>query len=481
MPPKIAPNNLSPRTKIIATIGPSSGSIPVITEMLQAGMDVARLNLSHGTHQQHAKYLRMLRQAATQIGKPLAIMLDLPGAKNRTGKLKKGQVELKTGAKFILTTKEVLGDEHRVSIGLPSLVQAVTKGDIIFLDDGAIKLEVIAANGSDIECRVIVGGFLGEDKGINVPGVAFRTPSFTEEDQKHLLFGLKQQVDFIAISFIKRASDILKVRQFLHQRGGEMGLIAKIETQEAVANVDEILEVADGAMIARGDLGLEIPIEKVPVVQKEIIRKCNLLGKPVIVATQMLESMVRAPLPTRAEVTDVANAVIDGADALMLSEETAIGKHPVAAVKMMAQIALEAEATLPYQQLLIEKGKELPAKTDEAISYAACHIAHQLEAKAIIATTSSGSTAQRVSKYRPKAFILAITPSETVLRKLCLFWGVRAYKINEPLPLSELFVQGARIAKEMDIARSGDLVVITGGVPIGVPGTTNLLKVEKVK
>lgn len=475
---KILRDNLS---KIVATIGPASSSTSVIVEMLQAGMDVARLNFSHGTHQEHAKYLGALRQAAAEVRKPLAVMQDLPGSKNRTGKLKESQVELKTGAKFILTTKEILGDEHRVSVGLPSLVQEVTTGAIIFLGDGAIKLEVIATEGSDIKCQVMAGGFLGEDKGINAPGVVFRAPSFTEEDRRHLLFGLKQQVDFIAISFVRQASDILEVRRFLHQKGGEISLIAKIERQEAVANIDEILEVADGVMIARGDLGLEIPIEKVPIVQKEIVHKCNRLGKPVIVATQMLESMVRTPLPTRAEVTDVANAVIDGADALMLSEETAIGKYPVAAIKMMARIALEAEATIPYQQLLVKKGRDLPSATDDAISYAACHIAHQLSAAAIIAATSSGSTVQRVAKYRPKVPIVAITPSEAVQRKLCLFWGVCAYEIVEPLPLSDLFIQGAKIAKEKGIARSGDLVVITGGIPIGIPGTTNLLKVERVK
>ncbi len=478
---KIHSDNLSPRTKIVATIGPASGSASTLEEMLRVGMDAARLNFSHGTHREHARYLRMLRQAASRVRKPLAVMQDLPGPKNRTGKLKKGQIELKTGGEFILTTKEILGDEQRVSVGLPSLAQEVATGDIIFLDDGAIKLEVIATDGSDIKCQVVTGGFLGEDKGINIPGVVFRSAPFTEEDKKHLLFGLKQQVDFVAISFVRQASDVLKVRQFLHQRGGEIAVIAKIETQEAIANIDEILEVADGVMVARGDLGLEIPIEKVPVVQKEIIHKCNRLGKPVIVATQMLESMVRMSLPTRAEVTDVANAVIDGADALMLSEETAIGKYPAEAVKMMAQIALEAEATLPYQQLLAEKGKELPPETDDAISYAACHIAHQLRASAIVAATSSGSTAQRVAKYRPKVPILAITPSDAVQRKLCLFWGVRAHQIPEPLPLAELFGQGAEIAKGKGIARSGDLVVITGGVPIGVPGTTNLLKVERVK
>jgi len=474
-------DSASLKTKIISTIGPASGSLPIITQMLEAGTDIVRLNFSHGSHQEHAAYLRALWQATAQLGKPVAVMQDLPGPKNRTGKLKNGQVELKTGAEFILTTQAILGDEHQVSVGLPSLAQDVASGDIVFLDDGAIKLEVIGTGRKDARCKVVAGGMLGEDKGITIPGVTLRTPSFTEQDKNHLLFGLRHKVDFVAVSFVREATDILKVRQFLYQRGASIDLIAKIERQEAVDNINEILEVADGIMVARGDLGIELPIQKIPTIQKEIIRKCNRLGKPVIVATQMLESMVRVPFPTRAEATDVANAVIDGADAIMLSEETAIGKYPVETVKMMAKIAFEAEATLPYAQILLEKGEELKPETDEAISYAACHIAQQLGAVAIVAFTSSGSTAQRVAKNRPRVPTIAITPSSSVQRKLALSWGVRAYQVPETAIVTDQFTQGARIAKERGLAHSGDLVVITGGVPLGVPGTTNLLKVEKVK
>ncbi len=469
------------RTKIVCTIGPSTSSASMIKELLQAGMDVARINFSHGTHKEHASYIRTLQQAAKQAGVPLGIMQDLPGPKNRTGKLKKGAIELTENADFVLTTKEVLGDEHRVSVGLPDLPQNVKPGDMIFIDDGAIELEVVATSKTEVSCQVVTGGKLGEDKGINIPGINWDAPTITEEDWNHLLFGLKNNVDFIALSFIREANDVIKVRNFLRKRKKTPVLIAKIERREALDNLDEILKVADGAMVARGDLGIEIPIQRVPIVQKEIIQKCNRLGKPVIVATQMLESMVNSPRPTRAEVTDVANAIFDGADALMLSEETAVGSYPVEAVSMMSQIALEAETALPYEEILTNKGKDLQPQTDDAISYAACHTAHQLGAAAIIAFTSSGSTARRVAKYRPKVPILAITPSQVTQRQLSLSWGVRAFQIPEPSKIAMLFTRGARVAKRTGLAQDGDLVVITGGVPIGVSGSTNLLKVERVK
>jgi pyruvate kinase len=453
----------------------------MIKELLQAGMDVARINFSHGTHKEHTSYIKTLRQAAKKAGVSLAIMQDLPGPKNRTGKLKRGSIELKENADIILTTKEILGDEHRVSVGLPYLPSIVKPGDMIFLDDGAIELKVAATNKTEVSCQVVTGGKLGEDKGINIPGTTWDTTTITDEDWAHLAFGLRHNVDFIALSFIREANDVIKVKNFLRKRKKTTALIAKIERSEALDNLNEILEVADGAMVARGDLGIEIPIQRVPIVQKEIIQKCNYLGKPVIVATQILESMVNAPRPTRAEATDVANAIFDGADALMLSEETAVGSYPVEAVSMMSQIALEAEAALPYEEIMINKGKYLQPQTDDAISYAACHTAHQLGAAAIIAFTSSGSTARRVAKYRPKVPILAITPSQVTQRQLSLSWGVRAFQIPEPSKIAMLFARGARVAKRTGLAKDGDLVVITGGVPIGISGSTNLLKVEKVK
>jgi pyruvate kinase len=469
------------RTKIVCTIGPSTSSASVIKELIQTGMDVARINFSHGTHKEHASYIKTLRQTAKKVDFPLAIMQDLPGPKNRTGKLKKDSIELKEKADFILTTRAILGDENRVSVGLPYLPNIVKPGDTIFLDDGAIELRVTATKNTDVICHIVTGGSLGEYKGINIPGVTWDAPTITKEDWNHLLFGLKHDVDFVALSFIRQAKDVLKVRRFLKKSKKSPALIAKIERREALDNLDEILKAADGAMVARGDLGIEIPIQRVPIVQKEIIEKCNHLGKPVIVATQMLESMVNSPRPTRAEVSDVANAIFNGADAIMLSEETAVGSYPVEAVSMMTQIALEAEATLPYEEMLINHGKDVQPKTEDAISYAACHTAHQLGTAAIIAFTSSGSTARRVAKYRPKMPIIAITPNQTTQRQLSLSWGVRAFQISEASNIAGLFSRGARVAKQTGLAKDGDLVVITGGLPIGISGSTNLLKVERVK
>jgi len=469
------------RTKIVCTIGPSTSSPSIVKELLKTGMDVARINFSHGTHREHASYIKTLRQSAKQADLPLAIMQDLPGPKNRTGKLKRGTVELKAEADFALTTRQILGDEHKVSVGLPELPSIVKPGDVIFLDDGAIELKVKSTTNAEVNCQVITGGSLAEDKGVNIPGMTWDASTITKDDWAHLLFGLKHNVDLVALSFIKEANDVLKVRNFIQKNRKTTLIIAKIERREALDNLDEILDAADGAMVARGDLGIEIPIQRVPIVQKEIIQKCNRLGKPVIVATQMLESMVHSPRPTRAEVTDVANAVLDGADVLMLSEETAIGNYPVETVSMMAQIALEAEASLPYEDLLSSKGKDLQPQTDDAISYAACHTAHQLGAAAIIAFTSSGSTARRVSKYRPGVPILAITPSNQTRRQLSISWGVRAFQIPEASKITTLFARGARVAKRTGLAQDGDLVIITGGVPIGVSGSTNLLKVERVQ
>lgn len=468
------------RTKIVCTIGPSTSSAAAIKELIQAGMDVARINFSHGTHKEHATQIKTLRKVAKQLGSPLAIMQDLPGPKSRTGKLKNGAVELKNNAYIVLTTKQVLGDEHQVSVGMRDLPKNVKPGDSIFLADGTIELRVVSTTKTDIKCRVIDGGVLGEDKGVNIPGITWTTPSVTKDDWEHLSFGLKHKVDLVALSFIRQAQDILKVKRFLRQKAAAPAIIAKIERREALDNLNEILEAADGIMVARGDLGVEIPIQKVPLAQKRIIQKCNSLGKPVIVATQMLESMVNSPTPTRAEATDVANAIFDGTDALMLSEETAIGNYAKEAVAMMSQIALEAETALPYEEILANKGKDLQPQTDDAISYAACHIAQQLGAAAIIAFTSSGSTARRVAKYRPRVQILAITSSQTTQRQLSLIWGLRAFKVPDVSKISDLFAQGAKAARGTGLAKKGDLIVITGGVPVGISGSTNLLKVETI-
>jgi pyruvate kinase len=477
---KITTGNTLRRTKIVCTIGPSTNSAAAIKDLIKAGMDVARINFSHGTRKEHAQYIKTLRKVAKQLSSPLAIMQDLPGPKNRTGKLKDGEVILKNNAYVVLTTKQILGDENRISVDLSDLPKNVKAGDSIFLNDGNIELRVISTTNTDVNCKVIDGGTLGEDKGVNVPGNTGNSRSITKEDWEHIKFGLKYKVDFIALSFIREAKDITKVRLFVEKKGVTPSIIAKIERRQALDNLDEILQMADGAMVARGDLGVEIPIQKVPIVQKQIIQKCNSLGKPVIVATQMLESMVNSPIPTRAEATDIANAIFDGADALMLSGETAIGNYPKDAVDIMSLIALEAEAVLPYDDILTNKGKDLQPLTDDAISYAACHTAQQLETAAIVAFTSSGSTARRVAKYRPRMPILAITSSQITQRQLSLSWGVHAYKVPDASRISDLFAQGARVARGTGVAKKGDLIVITGGVPIAVSGSTNLLKVERV-
>ena len=472
--------NMFRKTKIICTIGPASDSDRMIEKLAGAGMNIARLNFSHGTHKQHAANIKAVRQVSSQLGLPLAILQDLPGPKIRTGRLKRESVRLKEGSDFILTNKDIVGDEHIVSASLPSLPKDVNPGDVIFLNDGAIELEVVSTTDSDIRCKVIVGGVLTPERGVNVPGVRLSVSPVTDEDLRHLAFGLEHRVDFVALSFIREAGDVLKVRQFIQAKGANVPLIAKIEKYEAVDNIDEIIAEVDGVMVARGDLGVEIPLRRVPLVQKEIISRCNRVGKPVIVATQMLESMVHSPYPTRAEVSDVANAIFDGADAVMLSEETAAGEYPEEAALTMAKVAIETETALPYHRILSQKTENVIPQTDDAISYAACHIAEQLEAAAILAYTTSGSTAQRVAKYRPRAPILAVTPQDSVRRKLALYWGIYPYKVTEYATVEEVFEQGAQLAVKLGLAKSGDLIVVTAGVPLRVPGSTIMLKVQKI-
>ena len=469
------------KTKIICTIGPASESAQMIEKLAVSGMNIARLNFSHGSHKQHAANIETIRRVSLQLDLPLAILQDLPGPKLRTGRLKEGEVWLKGSDDFTLTSKNIIGDKRAVSVNLLSLPRDVNPGDTIFLNDGAIELEVISTSDSDVRCKVIVGGVLTPERGVNVPGVRLSVSPVTDEDLRHLAFGLEHGVDFVALSFIREASDVLQVRQFIQAKGANTPLIAKIEKREAVDNIDEIIAEVDGIMVARGDLGVEMPLKKVPLVQKEIISRCNRIAKPVIVATQMLESMVHSPYPTRAEVSDVANAIFDGADAVMLSAETAVGEYPAEAALTMAQIADETESALPYHRILSQKMGAVLPQTDDAISYAACSIAEQLGASAILAYTTSGSTAQRVAKYRPKSPILAMTPRDSVRRKLALYWGVHSYKVTEYASVEEVFQQGANLAVKLGLARSGDLIVVTAGVPLGVPGSTNMLKVQKIE
>ena len=469
------------RTKIVCTIGPATGSAAVIEQLVKAGMNVARLNLSHGTYKEHARYVQIVRKLSHRLAIPVAILIDLPGSKYRTGKLKDGKAKLKMGAEVVLTTRNVTGSNRVIPVNLPTLPQDTRVGATVLLDDGAIQLKVLDRQGTEIRCRVVVGGILTEGRGLAVPGMRDSAPFITDALRKHILFAVRQQPDYLAVSFVSSADDVTSIKTILREHGADIPVIAKIERGVAVDEFDGILMTSDGIMVARGDLGVDIPLERVPLVQKWIIRKCNQAGKPVITATQMLESMINAPWPTRAEVTDVANAIFDGTDAVMLSAETSIGRYPAQAVKMMAKIAREAEDKLPYEQMLSERAKWLEQNTSELISYSACHTAQSLKAKAVVAFTQSGSTAGRVSKYRPRMPIVAITPDAVVAKRLVLWWGVYPFQIAGASSMEELFAAGTRLSKELGLAKRGDLIVITGGIPVGVAGSTNLLKVNKVR
>ncbi|MBX6394285.1 MAG: pyruvate kinase [Alicyclobacillaceae bacterium] len=464
------------RTKIVCTIGPASESPEVLEALIRAGMDVARLNFSHGTHEEHARRIRAIREAAEKVGKIVAIMLDIKGPKIRTGVIRGGEAQLVEGAEVVLTTEPVEGTASRFSVSYEGLPDDVSPGSVIRIDDGLIGLQVVEVRGREIVCRVTNGGVLRDRKGINVPGVKLRLPGVTEKDIADIRFGIEQGVDMIAASFVRKAADVLEIRRLLEDAGAHIDIIGKIEAQEALDALEEILEVADGLMVARGDLGVEIPTEEVPLAQKRIIELCNRVGKPVITATQMLDSMQRNPRPTRAEASDVANAIFDGTDAIMLSGETAAGKYPVESVRTMARIAERAEEALwAFRQA----GTRKPQGTvTDAMSHAVASLAQDLNAAAIITSTQSGQTARRVSKYRPQCPIVAVTPREDVARRLSLCWGVYPKVGRMTESTDEMLEVAIDAALETGIVKHGDLVVITAGVPVGQPGTTNLLKVH---
>jgi pyruvate kinase len=468
------------RTKIVCTIGPATSSTAMIERLIRAGMNVARLNLAHGTLDEHARYVQAIRNLSKSLHTNVAVLVDLPGPKYRTGKLKEGQALLKRDAQLVFTTQQIDGDETRVSVNLPNLPRDVKPGDTILIADGEMQAKVLKIEGSEVTSRVTIGGILTEERGLVVPGMRISGPFLTDTLREALIFALSQKPDYLALSFVTEAEDIVGVRKLMRQKHTEIPIIAKIERGEAVKNLDSILASADGIMVARGDLGVEIPLEKVPLVQKTIIRKCNESGKPVITATEMLESMVKSIRPTRAEASDVTNAIFDGTDATMLSEETSIGQNPLRSVVIMDRIAREAEKKLPYEIALSEKKMWFEQRTEELISYNACVTAHSLGARAIVAFTKSGSTAWRVSKYRPRTTIVAITPEEVIYRRLMLCWGVQPVRIATPSSVSGLFRTASDIVKELGLAKVDDLVVITGGIPLGAGSTTNLLKVEVV-
>lgn len=463
------------RTKIVCTIGPASESREKVQALLAAGMDVARLNFSHGTHEEHGRRIAILKEEAAKAGKHLGILLDTKGPEIRTGLVPGDGVVLANGSEYVLDTDLTrVGDQQRVGITYSDLWRKVNPGSRILIDDGQIELEVTAVEKEFIKTIILNGGVLKSQKGVNIPSALIDLPAVTERDIKDIRFGISQGIDFIAASFTRKAINILDVRRVVEEMGADVHIIAKIESREGLDNLDSILEVADGLMVARGDLGVEIPVEEVPIRQKEMIRKCNLLGKPVIVATQMLDSMMRQPRPTRAEASDVANAILDGTDAIMLSGETAAGHYPVESVQMMDRISKRTELTCLDNQA----SRHPQVNVAEAISFASFTIAKDLQAAAILTPTHSGLTACMISKYRPIALIVAATPFPATARKLALQWGVQAVVVPKSSGTDEMVSVAVNTSLSHNYIQSGDVVVITAGVPIGKVGTTNMIKVQ---
>ena len=467
------------RTKIVCTLGPASDTKEILRELILNGMNVARLNFSHGSHEEHAGRIQRIKEVRKELGIPVAIMLDTKGPEIRTGELLLGKVELEAGKKVVLTTESIAGDEKRFSVSYDNLPNEVAAGCRILIDDGLIQLEVEDIQGTEMSCRILNGGTLGSKKSINLPSVNIELPALTKKDKEDIIFGIEQKVDFVAASFVRKPKDVLEIRKVLEHNGGDLiEIISKIENREGVEKIDRILSVSDGIMVARGDLGVEIPAEEVPLVQKSIIKKCNLVGKPVITATQMLDSMMRNPRPTRAEVGDVANAVFDGTDAVMLSGETAAGSYPLEAVKTMWNIVVKSENSEEYERRLKPEHGELT--TTNAVSEGACQIADQLTAQSIIAATSSGHTARMISKYRPDCEILAVTDKVTTVRRLALVWGVDCIYTPEFGDTDSMIMDAVKKAVEQGYVKFGDIVVVAAGVPLGVQGNTNMIKVHTV-
>ena len=471
------------KTKIVCTIGPASESVDKLVQLIDAGMNVSRLNFSHGNHEEHGARIQNIREASEKTGKTVGILLDTKGPEIRTNDMENGAIELQTGQEIIVSMKEVLGTVEKFSVTYDRLIDDVHSGAKILLDDGLIGLEVISIDkaNNEIKTKVMNSGTLKNKKGVNVPGVSVKLPGITEKDAQDILFGIEQGVDFIAASFVRRATDVLEIRQLLEENNGShIQIIPKIENQEGVDNINEILEVSDGLMVARGDLGVEIPAEEVPLVQKDLIKKCNALGKPVITATQMLDSMQRNPRPTRAEASDVANAIFDGTDAIMLSGETAAGQYPVEAVQTMHNIASRAEQALDHKELLSARSKDSDHNITDAIGQSVAHTALNLDVQAIITPTESGHTARMISKYRPKAPIIASTSNDHVVRRLALVWGVYPQLGQKAETTDEMLDVAVEESVNSGIVKHGDLVVITAGVPVGEAGTTNLMKIHVI-
>ncbi|WP_236785273.1 pyruvate kinase [Anaerococcus ihuae] len=470
------------KTKIICTIGPASESPEVLEQLIKNGMNVARLNFSHGSHEEHLEKIKTIKRLRRKLNVPLGLMLDTKGPEIRIGTFEEKEYFLKPDDIFTITTRDVVGNKDIVSVSYPGLPNDVEKGSIISVDDGLIQLEVVEIkDGTDIVCRVQNNGVISDHKGVNLPGRVTNLPAITPKDVDDIKFGIENGIDMIAASFIRKKEDIYDIRKVLEDHGGEDILIlSKIESQEGVDNLDEIIEASDGIMVARGDLGVEIRTELIPLVQKEVIRKCNKAAKPVITATQMLDSMQRNPRPTRAETTDVANAIIDGTDCVMLSGETAAGKYPIEAVKTMRDICITTELSDDFEENIYKTEIDREITTTNAISKSTCTIASQLKAKAIITCTASGNTAKAVSKFRPRTNIIACTIDEKVARRLSVSWGVYPIIVEKAHETDELIERAIVGSLKENYVQEGDLTVLTAGIPLGVSGTSNLIKVHVI-
>lgn len=475
------------RTKIICTMGPATDDREVLRGLMEHGMDIARFNFSHGSHEEQRKRIDLVKAQRQKSDIPVALLLDTKGPEIRTGVLKGGKkVLLDAGADLLLTTEEIEGTSERVSITYPGLPADVKPGSQILIDDGLLELRVLSATETDIACQVVNGGELGERKGVNVPGVKVRLPGFTEKDREDILFGIREGFDYIAASFVRSSAVIHEIRKLLDENGGEqIGIIAKIENAEGIENIDEIIQASDGIMVARGDMGVEVPAYKVPHIQKKIIRKCNESYVPVITATQMLDSMMRNPRPTRAEVTDVANAIYDGTDAIMLSGETAAGKYPVEAVKMMVEIAENTEKHMRSDKFIEHRQMDMKESVSSTVGYAAVLCVNNLNADAIVTPTSMGKTARLISSFRPKVPIYAVTPHDTVRYRLQLYWGITPLKGNERSTTEYIIQDAARTVMDKGLAKPGQMLVFTAGDPAtnattGEGVSTNMLQIIEV-
>ena len=470
------------KTKIVCTLGPASDDPDILRGIIDGGMDVARFNFSHGTHAEQLERVTLMRDTAAQSGVDIAAMMDTKGPEVRLGTFSGGAITLLQGQDFTLTTEPIDCDETRASVSYSGMTRNVVPGTRILIDDGLIALDAVSVTDTEIKCTVINGGVVSGRKGINVPGVELGLPAVSEQDRLDLLFAVEHDFDFIAVSFVRKKDDISMVRRILDENGGtDIKLIAKIESREGLENLAEIIAVSDGIMVARGDLGVEIPVEEVPIVQKAMIQSCLDAGKPVITATQMLDSMQRNPRPTRAEATDIANAIYDGTSAIMLSGETASGLYPVESVQTMVKIAETAEKSIDYRQLFNAARNESSKSMTDAIGHATCATAMDLGAAAIVAVTTGGYTASAISGFRPQTPIIAATTSMRVMRQMRLHWGVTPYHAERVDSTDELFEMAVNAAIGSKMALKGDLVVVTAGVPLGVSGTTNMLKVQKIE